>query len=140
MFLSLSLAVVLGLIAGIHLYWAFGGFWPGADRVSLKSKVLGGPATAPSPSPGACVIVALALLFSGAIALQLGAVFNWLPIGLARLGGEAVGTVLFLRGSVGLFMDRFDFWQNSHEFNRLNRHFYSPLCLALALGFGLMLR
>jgi|GEM_PF-219399 len=138
--LSVSNAAVLGSLAIIHLYWAVGGFWPGTDRVSLKAKVLGGPATSPSPNPAACMAVVAALIFACGISLQLGMVWVWLPPGLARLSAWAITLALFLRGSLGFVMARFPFWRSSTEFNRLNQRVYSPLCLMLAIGFVVGLR
>jgi hypothetical protein len=41
MALALILAAALFALAGIHLYWGFGGRWPGHDETSMVEHVVG---------------------------------------------------------------------------------------------------
>ena len=103
--------------------------FPFADHDALADSVVGAEAV---PSPGACV--AVASLLTVATALVAGA-----PIGprrLRRLGVATVAGVLTVRGVAG-FSGRTDLLSpgsTSARFRRLDRAFYSPLCLALAAG------
>ena len=51
MLLALLLAGVLVLLGGVHLYWAFGGRWPGHDEASLVEHVVGRTRDMKAPGP-----------------------------------------------------------------------------------------
>ena len=133
--LALLVAVVLTLLALLHLYWAFGGFWPGHDATSLARTVVGGPLVTPMPTPLACVAVAVALALAVLIVLARGGVFG-LPVaaGLLQLGALAVGAVLTLRGAGGFFETRLRPVIVGSPYAQLNVAIYSPLALALGLA------
>jgi len=120
---------VLAAIAGLHFAWARGSSFPFADHDALADSVVGAEAV---PSSGACL--AVASLLTVATALVAGA-----PIGpqrLRRFGVATLAGVLTVRGVAG-FSGRTDVLSpgsTSARFRRLDRAFYSPLCLALAAG------
>jgi hypothetical protein len=129
----LSGAILAG-IAALHVYWALGGLWPGHDRASLASTVIGGPASTRLPSPAATLLVALALACSAALVLRAG---GWisvaaLPQPLARAGGWIVAGVLLLRGVGGLFEVFLRSSIGGTPYAYWNRVLYSPLCLGLS--------
>ena len=121
-------ATLLGL-AGLHVAWAFGGSWPAQDRAGL-ADLMAGRAGGSVPPPGACLVVALLLASSSA--LVAGRPRRAAP--LRRAGALCVAGVLGLRGSCGLVgrTDLLSPGSTSPGFRRLDRRYYSPLCLALA--------
>lgn len=67
----MALAVLLGgvlfALAGVHLYWAFGGRWPGHDEASMVEHVVGRTRGMRAPGPAASIAVALALAVGGVL-------------------------------------------------------------------------
>ncbi|MBZ9752471.1 DUF3995 domain-containing protein [Deinococcus sp. HMF7604] len=119
-------AGVLVLVAGLHVLWGLGLFWPARDAGHLARMVIGGRDARDLPPPVACLGVAAALLLAAALV--------WLaPEGapLVRLGAGAVGGVLLLRGAGGFFMPLLAPQFGTQPFARLNTWAYSPLCLLL---------
>lgn len=129
-----SSVVSLMTLAGLHVYWALGGRWPGSDSRSLARLVVGADAF---PSTTECLAVAAALF--GVALLALDSV-NWISIGAPRwlhiiaVGGAA--TVLALRGVGGYVEERFRPAVLEMPYLRWNRVLYSPLCLGLAALVG----
>ena len=123
-------AVTLGALALLHLYWAAGGAWGGQAAVPERA---GAPLFVPSAT--ACVVVA-ALLSSAAALVCLRAV-GWAPRFFPRatqIGVLGVALV-FVGRAVGDFR-----WigffkrERASRFAQLDSRVYSPLCLALGLG------
>ena len=130
---AVTASAVLALIAGIHLYWAAGGRWPGRDERSLAETVVGTTPGGRMPGPAACV--AVAELFSAAGLLPLvasGLLPLPLPARLVHLGLGGAALVFGLRGVFGFFDHLLRPGIVGLPFHRLNRRLYSPLCLALA--------
>lgn len=129
-------STVLLAVAAIHIYWGRGGLWPGRDPGELLAIVVGDSPSGTMPGPGACFAVA-GLLVVGAL-LPWGALgfFGHSLVGLCRIGtGLAVG-VLSLRVVGGMADLRLRPKTAGTPFARLNRRFYTPLCLFLALALG----
>jgi hypothetical protein len=119
----------LAAIGGLHFAWARGSSFPFADRDALADSVVGADAV-----PSSSASVAVGALLTVASVLVAG-----LPIGprrLRRLGVATVAGVLTVRGVAGLSgrTDLLSPGSSSPRFRRLDRAFYSPLCLALAAG------
>jgi Protein of unknown function (DUF3995) len=127
-------AVVLLAIAGLHVYWAAGGRWPGHDAASLNAKVVGSRsgASMPSRSPTIAVSVGISGMALGALAAR-GLIALPLPGVVHVLTWIAAG-VLAARGLGGFFDLRLRPHTVALPFGRLNRRIYSPLCVALAGG------
>jgi Protein of unknown function (DUF3995) len=130
--LSLLLAGVLFLLSAIHLYWGFGGRWPGHDEVSMVEHVVGRTRGMKAPSLVASVAVALALAAGGGLVLAATAPPTpfepWLKA--ARWALFAV----FAGRGVATYVPPLFRYAEGTPFWRLNRRAYGPLCLALALG------
>jgi hypothetical protein len=127
-------AVTFTALAGLHGYWALGGFWPGRDGESLALTVVGSwPGSAP---PGRTATWTVAALLLGAAVTVLGAAgVVPLPVapGLVR-GAALLGAgVLLVRGLEGFVDTRLRPSTVGSPFARLNVRIYSPLCLLLAL-------
>lgn len=133
--LALCLAVPLVAIASLHVYWGIGGIWPGTDRASCARAVVGFKGMEAMPAPASCLAVALVVIVMALVALALGGWYAG-PVGPGRLAGMAVfiGLVLIVRGLLGFTAP----WRRltpEQPFARLDRRFYSPLCLLLGAGF-----
>jgi hypothetical protein len=121
-------ATLLG-IAAVHALWALGSSWPAEDRDEL-AEVMAGRAGGSVPSPAACLVVATLLASASAL---VGGRPRCLPC-LRRTGTICVSVVLGVRGACGMAgrTDLVSPGSTSPRFRRLDRRYYSPLCLALA--------
>ena len=124
-------AVVLGALAALHLYWAFGGRSGAASAVPERD---GAPLFVPSAA--ACTLVAA--LLAGAAAIVWAEATAWsppfLPHGALTIGTFAVAVAFIGRAIgdfrwVGFFKRR-----RGTQFARNDSMVYSPLCLALGIG------
>jgi hypothetical protein len=124
-------SVVLGALAALHVYWAFGGKSGATAAVPERD---GAPLF--QPGPAACAIVAA--LLAAAAAIVWAKAVAWSPPILPRsaitIGAFAVA-VAFIGRSIGDFR-----WvgffkrQRGTRFARNDSILYSPLCLALGIG------
>ena len=122
-------ATVLAAIGVLHVAWGRGSAFPYPDRDDLADALVGQDHM-PGPSPS--FAVAGALFTAAALVADV-------PVGsarLRRLGVAGVAGVLGLRGALGLagrtsvLVPR----STGERFRRLDRRYFSPLCLALAAG------
>jgi hypothetical protein len=135
--LALLLVAVLGVLSILHLSWGFGFMWPGTDSGSLAERV-GGVAPGGRMHPTwMCVAVALAIAAGAAVILAFSAPgLSPALQGLATIAYAMLAGVFIGRGLAG-FVPRF--WRHTEgtPFHRLNRLYYSPLCLLIAGGMAL---
>lgn len=135
--LALATAAVLLAIAGLHVYWAAGGPWPGRDAASLNALVVGnrpgaGPVSMPPRLATIGVAIGLGCIALGALAARD---LIALPLpGTVRVLTWVAAGVLALRGVGGFFDARLRPHTVDLPYGRLNRRIYSPLCVALAAG------
>jgi Protein of unknown function (DUF3995) len=122
-------AGVLGGVAGLHLAWGLGSSFPFTDRQDLAEAVIG-RTTVPGPLP--CVGVAAALLLATSVIEDRPV---W-PPPQRRLALVGVTGVLGLRGVLGLAgkTSVVSPGSDARRFRDLDRRFYGPLCVALAVG------
>ena len=133
--LGMVVAGVLFLLGILHAYWGFGGLWPGSDPHDLARRVAGFADRKSVQSPFACFVVAAALFYSGVIALVLGGVIPS-PIPFFLLGPSAFFiTVAFVGRGIAGFTPAWRRRTPLQPFARLDRLFYSPLCLLIGVGF-----
>jgi len=125
--------IFLGL-AGLHAYWALGGFWPGTDADSLNRTVVGGRSGMRGPGPIATWLVT-AILLGAAVTVLGGSGVLTLPMPRAwlRLAAQVGAALLGLRGLEGFIDSRLRPETVGSPFARLNTRIYSPLCLVLAI-------
>ncbi|WP_238537017.1 DUF3995 domain-containing protein [Caulobacter sp. AP07] len=129
--LAVLLAATLFALAGIHLYWAFGGRWPGHDEASMVEHVVGRTRGMRAPSLLSGVAVALALATGGALVLATLAPTAWDGwLKAARWGLLAV----FAGRGLATYVPPVFRYAEGTPFATLNRRAYGPLCLAIALG------
>ena len=124
-----SAATILLGIAGLHAAWALGASWPAKDRDAL-ADLMAGRAGGSVPPPVACL--AVTVLLTSASGLVAGRPRR-LPR-LRRAGTGGVAAVLAVRGAFGMLgrTDLVSPGSTSPRFRRLDRRYYSPLCLFLA--------
>ena len=135
MTLALLEAGVLVLIAALHVYWALGGLWPGADAADLAAHVAGFADSAAPPSAVASLLVAALLAYAAMVALVLGGLIRS-PIPFFLLGPSAlVITLVFVGRGIAGYTSAWRRLAPVQPFARLDRLFYSPLCLLLGAGY-----
>ncbi|MDB5540487.1 MAG: hypothetical protein JWQ89_2214 [Devosia sp.] len=123
--------VVLLAVALAHFLWAVGSPWPIRDPVLLARTVIGRPGVTRVPRL-ASLVVSLLVLAAGVLALSL-ADHDAGGVGLTLVG--VVLAALFLgRGALG-YTDRWRARFPEEPFATLDRKNYSPLCLAIGVGF-----
>jgi hypothetical protein len=129
--LAVLLAATLLALAGIHLYWAFGGRWPGHDEASMVEHVVGRTRGMRAPSLLSGLAVALALATGGVLVLATLAPTAWDGwLKAARWGLLAV----FAGRGLATYVPPVFRYAEGTPFATLNRRAYGPLCLAIALG------
>lgn len=137
--IAVALALLLAAIAGLHAYWGRGGLWPAANEQELIATVIGHAQAKRMPSPGLCLLVALAIAVTAVWPLLLVGTFGTASLrSLLQLGGFAIMAVFLLRGIAGFLPA----WRRLHPrepFASYDRRYYSPLCLLIAAGYAVLL-
>ena len=128
------LSVILLAIAGLHAYWGLGGLWPEQNAGDLARAVVGDGRTR-MPAPWSC--------FAVAVLLVLVAVWPWLllrhPVSQVVIAvGVVIAAVFLVRGLAG-YSPRWRARFSAEPFATRDQRFYSPLCMALATGFMVLL-
>lgn len=129
------LVVVLMLIAGLHIHWGLGGFWPGRDGTTLVERVVGRTPGMKPPSPVACFLVALGMIVT-TVAVMVRCTVIVLPpeVNLSAAILVWIAAITFIiRGILGFFLPVFSYAKGT-PFFKLNLLIYSPLCLGLGYG------
>jgi hypothetical protein len=131
--LTATLAALIGAIALLHFSWALGGDWPAPKGENLAIYV-----TAGTRRPGPVLTFAVALaIAAAAFVVALSRVKVPAPWDMAAALAYFVVTLVFFgRGVVGYFPA---LWRRAEglPFRRLNRVFYSPLCLVIGAGLAI---
>jgi Protein of unknown function (DUF3995) len=135
MLIASALAFMLWLIAGIHIYWGLGGYWPGSNERSLARTVVGAPDIMQMPPPAACFTVAVLLVALGVWPLvQVGLLPIPVPAWLQFVAGIGA-IVVFLGRGIASYIPAFRRLAPEQPFATLDVRFYAPLCFALGIGF-----
>lgn len=132
--IALSLTVVLTAISLLHFAWAAGIYWPGKDPVSLSDKVMGARPGAGLPPTWLTALVATAIL-GGALTVLMFSVEAWDgPWRPAFALAYIAMTLVFLARGIAGYVPAL--WRRTRttSFYKLNRLYYSPLCLLIAAG------
>jgi hypothetical protein len=130
MTLPVALSLVLALLAAAHAWWAVGGIWPAASEPDLARAVIG-DGRIRMPPPWQCAGVALVLAAVGAWPWV---VMRWPDSQLVLIGSVVIGAVFFIRGTAG-YSARWRARFTAQPFRTRDFYLYSPLCLALGVGF-----
>lgn len=118
---------ILLTLAGMHVNWALGGHWPMSDGNQLYERVTGPGMSTPGPVE-TLAIAALLAVAAGLVAVSAFDVATWISWGATAL----VGMTLALRGVGGLVVS--GLLRRDSTFARLDRRYFSPMCLVLAVG------
>lgn len=128
MALGLFLNAVLLAVAGVHLMWALGIWFPIRDERQLVSTVVGLRGETRMPGPIPCAFVVACLIISAGL--------PWIADGpIKQAGLTLTATVFFIRG----ILPYRPFWREltpQQPFATLDRRAYGPLCLIIAAGFA----
>lgn len=122
-------AAILAGLAALHVAWGCGSPFPFRTRDDLADAVVGSSAV---PRPAACMAVAGALAASAVLVAGVGPQ----PPRIRRPFLLGVSSALGLRGLLGWTgkTEAIAHGSNSERFVQLDRHLYSPLCVALSIG------
>lgn len=134
-FVAAAIGIVLFAAGLLHIYWGFGGVWPGTDQKSCARAVVGFRGINEMPSAYSAFAVALALFIAAWIALSLGglALEPWSPVPLWLLGLGAA--LVFLARGIAGFTPAWRRLACELPFARNDVRYFSPLCLAIGGGF-----
>jgi hypothetical protein len=136
--LAFLIFVILTIVAILHTYWAFDGRWPGHDELSLARRVVGSKGITAMPARGLTLVVAILIFIAGVMALTQVSVFPVrLPPVLQSTAMVALAAIFLARGAVS-FTPLFRHLQAEEPFVTLDRRIYGPLCLALGIGFAVL--
>lgn len=136
--LAFALAAVLYLIASIHAYWGLGGVWPGTDQASCARAVVGARGIDTMPTPFASFAVTACLVLATLWPLALVGIFAT-PFPKAGLAASALMVaVVFLGRGIAGFTPAWRRLTPEMPFARLDRQYYSPLCLLIGTGFVIL--
>jgi len=118
-------------VSMVHLMWAFGSTWPVSDPQTLARTVVGAKDIQRMPSRLMTGLVAIAVLAAGIWALAMtdpsdSPILTW--------GGVALALVFVGRGIAG-FTRAWRAMVPEEPFATFDRKLYSPLCLAIGVGF-----
>ena len=133
--LAITLASILWVIALMHAYWGFGHVWPAADAKLLARTVVGARNIERMPPPASCFAVAFALCGVGLWPLMASRLVT--PAASLRLvlwAGMAFALTFLARG-VAAYTAAWRRLFPEQPFASLDRRYYAPLCLALGVGF-----
>jgi hypothetical protein len=132
------LFALLGVIAGLHIYWGFGGLWPADTLRGLIDTVMGDPRMTEMPPVWGTLIVAALIFAAGYMALERAGIVSVLPNWMVRLGAWVLVAVFALRG-LSSFLFAGGVYGNgltlSEPFATYDVWIYGPLCLLIAAGF-----
>lgn len=133
------LAVTLWLLAALHAYWGSGGHWPGIDERSLARMVVGSKGIERMPSALACWAVAAVLVLAGLLPLAAAGLIGvpW-PSAMTLLALAGCSAVFLGRGALS-YIPAFRKFGPEEPFATYDKRLYAPLCLALGLGFIVLL-
>ncbi|MBS0539078.1 MAG: DUF3995 domain-containing protein [Proteobacteria bacterium] len=132
--LAWTLTVVVALLAAAHAWWGMGRIWPASNEKALAHAVIGDGRDR-LPPPWQCWAVAVALAI---VAAWPWLMVTWRDSQLVLIGGIIIGAIFFIRGSAG-YSPRWRGRFNARPFRGLDHYLYSPLCLALGVGFVALL-
>jgi hypothetical protein len=128
--LAIGLAGLLTALAALHLGWAFGLTWPAPKGGSLAAYASGGQR---SPGRALTIAVAAAILAGAAVILAFRAPLAAPWDGLTAVAYATLTAVFLLRGAAGYLPPVWRYAVGT-PFHRLNRLYYSPLCLLIGAG------
>ncbi|MDR7033455.1 DUF3995 domain-containing protein [Mesorhizobium sp. BE184] len=136
--LAFALSGVLLLITAAHVYWGIGGILPGKDQQSCAHAVVGFKGVDEMPPPLSCFAVAGCLGLVTLWPMALEGIFAS-PFPQAGLAATALMIALvFLGRGIAGFTPAWRRLAPEQPFARLDVRYYTPLCLLIGVGFGVL--
>ncbi|MGV3665543.1 MAG: DUF3995 domain-containing protein [Leptospira bouyouniensis] len=134
-FITIITTLILFSLALVHIYWGFGGLWPGNTKQELIDKVFGKGNQ--FPSPFSCFFVALGLFLFSMLPILWMFRFSLsldqqIIIGIQYLM-IFVAIIFFMRGILGYLPFITKHWKPIFVY--LTKRIYNPLCLFLGTLF-----
>ncbi|MEQ1754275.1 MAG: DUF3995 domain-containing protein [Micropepsaceae bacterium] len=132
---AIVLFLILSAIAALHVFWGFGGRWPGATTKELIDTVIGVPEMRVMPAAGITFAIAGLIFLGGVIALFAGGL---LPFRSRWMVQAATGvlTLVFLGRATAGFWIAYHGSKASEPFATNDVLLYSPLCLVIGGAFA----
>jgi hypothetical protein len=136
--IAVTVFLLLTAIAGLHIAWGLGLRWPARDERGLVALVIGATGQTRMPPLAQCLAAAAAIFAAGVVALLLAGVIRVpLPPGFVTLIGALVFFVFAGRG-IAAYVPAWRKRFAQEPFARMDRTWYGPLCLLLAIVFFVM--
>jgi len=148
MLIASLVAATFLVLALVHVYWAAGGQWgieaaipklPVAPDLAASAGVRAAMVKAFNPGPATTLLVAGGLaLISLLVALRAGVLAD--PVDHWALQGSiaALAVVMLVRAIGDFRLVGFFKTVTGSQFARMDSMYYSPLCVLLGLGLGLV--
>jgi hypothetical protein len=128
--LMVMISAVLLSLAGLHVLWGIGFWFPIRDEAALVRAVVGAKGATRMPGAIPCALVAVLLIWAAAA--------PWWGESLARTLSVWLFTLVFLGRGALAYLRVWRQMTPQEPFARLDRQYYGPLCLLLGLGFLLL--
>ena len=127
---GVALGATFGLLAALHVFWAFGGTWGAGAAVA---EIDGRPRFV--PSRGATLAVAAALIGAAVVVLaRAGLILGFVPRWASQGAAGVLGAVFVLRAVGDFRLMGFFKSVRGTRFAVRDTWVYSPLCLVIGLG------
>ncbi|MEM7545724.1 MAG: DUF3995 domain-containing protein [Pseudomonadota bacterium] len=130
--IAISTALILLIIAALHGAWALGITWPDRTGEALARRVAGFKGITRMPPPLSCLAVASAMVVAALLVLDIVP----LPDSLRLLALVGLTAIFAFRGVLA-YNTRWREMTPEEPFATLDRRYYGPLCLVIALGFAM---
>ena len=124
---------LLSIAGFFHLYWGFGGLWPGRDEESLTKAVVGRNGITEMP-PKAITLLVSACLFLASIwpLIWISLIETPLPYAVREIGMIGL-IVVFLARGIAAYVPNFRRKFSELPFANYNRQYYAPLCFMVGM-------
>lgn len=131
-FSAIVVAIVLLLIAALHLLWALGSHWPKGDEKTLARTVVGSKDIQSMPPRLASLLVAIVLVGAAHVVLvSAGMMSGFLLPQMYRILLVAMIIVFSARG-LAAYVPSWRAMVPEQPFARLDQTRYGPLCLVIS--------
>lgn len=132
--LTVFVSNVLLYLSVLHIYWAFGGLWPGKTKQELIDMVFGKGET--FPSRFACLFVSTSLLFFTLLpfvwTFRTDLMLSEDKVFSLKLILYLISLIFLLRGFLGYLPFVTKMWKPI--FNYYTKRIYNPLCIFLGIS------
>jgi uncharacterized protein DUF3995 len=136
--LAVMLFLALATFAAVHVAWGFGLRWPAQHERDLVALVVGRTGQTRMPGPIQCFAAGAALFCAGLVALAMADLVRGPgPRFLATTAG-AIAVLVFAGRGIAAYLPAWRRRFSQQPFAAMDQSWYAPLCLLLAVAFGLL--